>query len=54
MNPVRLQELLSAARIAFLITFLAWFVAEDHLQTTHFAVIYVLSFAGAYVAKNNF
>ena len=49
MNPFRFQELFSAARIAFLITFLA----KDHLQTGYFAAIYLLSFAGTYIAKRS-
>jgi hypothetical protein len=51
MNPVRLQKLLSAARTAFLITFVVWFLAKNYLPTTYFAILYALSFAGAYVAK---
>jgi hypothetical protein len=53
MNPFRFQELFSAARIAFLITFFIWFLAKDHLQTGYFAAIYLLSFAGTYIAKRS-
>lgn len=53
MNPFRFQELFSAARIAFLITFFIWFLAKDHLQAGYFAAIYLLSFAGTYIAKRS-
>ncbi len=51
MNPFRFHRIFSTARIAFLITFCVWFVAKEHLQAVHFALIYVLSFAGTYIAK---